>query len=149
MVEVWEPIPGFPGYQASCQGNIRGKRGTNLRPTMAYPAGHSHLTYKKVGLYVDGKRCWRLVHRLVLLAFHGEPPEDRPDGSHLNHDPHDNRIANLEWQSHLENCKERHTSEAEEARMDRDQDRAIRDEASGNFVDVYAGTALWWVGTPF
>lgn len=149
MPEVWKPIPGFPGYHASCQGNIRGLKGTNLRPTTGSPAGYPHITYKKVGLYVNKKRRWLLVHRAVLLAFYGEPPEGKPDGCHKNHDAHDNRAANLQWQSHLDNCAERTTTEAEERRMDRDQDRAICDEASGNFVDVHAGQTLWWVGTPF
>lgn len=49
------------------------------------------------------KQKW-LVHRLVMLAFvwHSEL-----EVNHINHNPSDNRLENLEYVSKLENLKKR------------------------------------------
>lgn len=47
-----------------------------------------------------------LVHRLVLLAFFGPCPPGM-ESRHLNDVPTDNRLANLAWGTHVENCKDR------------------------------------------
>ncbi|MFF3931357.1 HNH endonuclease [Streptomyces hirsutus] len=41
----------------------------------------------------------QLVHRLVMLAFVGEPPEGEALVIHLNKDNSDNRLTNLEYVS--------------------------------------------------
>ncbi|MFI5973959.1 HNH endonuclease [Streptomyces sp. NPDC051452] len=41
----------------------------------------------------------QLVHRLVMLAFVGEPPEGEELVLHLNKDNGDNRLVNLEYVS--------------------------------------------------
>ena len=50
------------------------------------------------------------VHRMVWESFNGEIPEGM-EINHINHDPHDNRLENLELTSHKENCtKARHNN---------------------------------------
>ena len=62
--------------------------------------------YRVVGLrWTNGRtkrRNW-LVHRLVALAFLGEPPSDRPYVNHKNFNTGDNRVENLEWVSPKQN----------------------------------------------
>jgi hypothetical protein len=48
-----------------------------------------------------------LVHRLVALGFHGEPPEDQPQVNHIDGDRQNNDPANLEWCSPGENAQRR------------------------------------------
>jgi hypothetical protein len=43
------------------------------------------------------------VHRLVALAFLGEPPSDRHEVAHNDGDPKNNHVSNLRWATHAEN----------------------------------------------
>lgn len=47
------------------------------------------------------------VHRLVLLAFAGVPPDGKGIACHHDDDGTNNRIDNLEWGSQSFNCKMR------------------------------------------
>jgi hypothetical protein len=53
-------------------------------------------------LYVNGKRRCQLVHRLVLLAFIGPPP-NKTETRHLNGNGQDNRLSNLCWGTKQQN----------------------------------------------
>lgn len=59
--------------------------------------------YHCVQLHANDRRWPVAIHRLVLLAFVGEPPEGA-EGSHLDGDKANNRLSNLRWESHRENC---------------------------------------------
>lgn len=37
------------------------------------------------------------VHQLICRAFHGLPPEGKPEVDHLDRDPSNNKEANLRW----------------------------------------------------
>lgn len=43
------------------------------------------------------------VHRIVCLAFHGEPPVPNMDVMHLDEDSHNNTPENLSWGTRKEN----------------------------------------------
>ncbi|WP_417315730.1 HNH endonuclease [Cycloclasticus pugetii] len=61
-----------------------------------------------VGVNVNGatERHRRTVHRLVLLAFRGEPNDPSNHGRHLNGNRLDNRIDNLAWGSPRDNASD-------------------------------------------
>lgn len=61
-------------------------------------SGHLH-----VSLYRNRARRQAMVHRLVLETFVGPCPEGL-QCAHLNGDPQDNRLENLQWVTVLENC---------------------------------------------
>jgi hypothetical protein len=66
--EIWKPIPGYPGYEASNMGRVKiGERIVNHRE--GKKGGW------KVRLWKDGKRREHTVGRVVLLAHIGYPPE--------------------------------------------------------------------------
>ncbi len=96
-LEQWRPIPGFVGkYEASNLGRIRSARGIlkqRLHITRRYPV---------VELSLPPGSREHLVHRLVLLAFRGEPPVGN-ECRHLNGNRTDNRLVNLAWGTHSEN----------------------------------------------
>ncbi len=60
--------------------------------------------YRRVNLYKDGAMKHHYVHRLVATAFIPNP-EGLPVVNHINADPSDNRVENLEWCSQLKNIK--------------------------------------------
>ena len=120
MSEEWKQIPGFGGhYEASTLGRVRVKdRVVTKRHRMGalieqfYPShllksycgdkwGHQYVT-----IGVDNKALKIGVHRMVLLAFVGEPPSGC-EGCHNNGDPSDNRPENLRWDTHFNNNQDR------------------------------------------
>ncbi len=93
--EIWKPIPGLAGYDASSLGRIRGI--TKILAPCNHTAGYLQVAVRKPG----GKGfVTRTVHRLVLAAFHGE---SRLHANHKNCDKHDNRIENLEYVTRSQN----------------------------------------------
>ena len=87
---------GYEGYFVNEHGFVYSmKRDGLLRPMQTF----DKLGYRSVQL--SGART-RMVHRLVALAFIGQPMR----GSEVNHKngiKFDNRPENLEWVSHKEN----------------------------------------------
>jgi len=124
----WAPITGFPGYEVSSEGRVRGPRG-ELSPWVVESSRDKLRTYLKVGLQRDGRRHRFFVHRLVAEAFCPRP-EDATDVCHRNHTSTDNRAENLEWKTHAENVKDTYGEDAVER-------RALFEESLG--VLSYAG----------
>jgi hypothetical protein len=118
VVTEWRTIPGFEAYEASFCGLIRPKvprykngRGAMLRPWIVTRHNRDSAY---VSLHVDGKRTKCLVHRLVALAWHGLPPEGKPDCAHIDHDSLNNKASNLRWMSHSDNIAENWEREVEQ-----------------------------------
>jgi len=101
--EVWKPIPGFPNYEASDQGQIRSidrvivicgiernLKGRILKPYM------THQGFYQVVLSLKGATTTRHVHRLVLSTFKEQTSPDKTFACHRK-GRHDNSIDNLYW----------------------------------------------------
>lgn len=109
MREQWRNIPGYPRiYQVSDRGRVRSKGrellAGNKFPWKVLDGTACRHGYRKV--YFSCKEFYaagQFVHRLVLLAFVGPPPTDRPLVNHKNGKKADNRVSNLEWCSAAEN----------------------------------------------
>lgn len=101
MSELWKPIPGYAGYEASTLGNIR----YVLRwksPRVLKPSPHSR-GYWKYGVSLSGKTVTRMGHRLVALAW-VENPCGMPEINHIDGVKTNNAPTNLEWTNHAENA---------------------------------------------
>lgn len=57
--------------------------------------GYLHITFSP--------RTKVRVHRLVCVAFHGEPQDGQTDCNHIDFDRTNNRADNLEWKTRKEN----------------------------------------------
>jgi hypothetical protein len=100
-METWKPIPGWPHYEASSQGQIRNnKTGRVLRQQPNSVSG-----YLYVSPWNLGKRKCIQVHRLICSAFHGEP-FDGAVCCHGNDNRQDNRASNLRWGTQADNCQD-------------------------------------------
>lgn len=104
----WRDIPGYPGYQASNEGSVRRIRacrnGWRPRELKGYV---NKLGYVALGIMIDGKRIAVHAHRLVALAFHGEPPTPEHEVAHGDGDGLNNRPDNLRWATRKENAADR------------------------------------------
>lgn len=111
--ETWKPIPSYEGiYMVSDfgrvmalpksisdpNGRIRKYNSLIMRQQSTNKYGH-----KKVGLYKEGKCKEFLVHRLVLLAFVGEPIDQKLECLHIDGNPENNFLENLRWGTSKEN----------------------------------------------
>ena len=81
-------IPGYPGYQATNDGEIIKLR--NGRPKRQRKT-------KTGAMRVDIGKSSRMVHDLVARAFHGHPLVPGYRVIHASGDPSDNRESNLLW----------------------------------------------------
>ena len=102
--EIYMPIeeykdskyPGGAKYFVSNLGNIKNYKGEVMK------SSNDGRGYMKIDLHKDGKRKTHKVHRLVLSTFKANP-RNCSDVNHINEDPSDNRLNNLEWMTHKEN----------------------------------------------
>jgi hypothetical protein len=112
--EAWLPVPGYEGvYEVSDLGRVRSVdrtvtgragsprplRGKILRPYMSRG-------YEIIQLARFGRREYRPVHRLVLLAYVGPPPLGH-EACHGDGDRVNNRLANLRWGTKSENMQDK------------------------------------------
>lgn len=113
-VEEWRAVVGFEGrYEVSSLGRVRSldqfvrlvtRRGVETRrfsPGKLLKPGPSRSGHVSVAV---GKGHSVGVHRLVCEAFHGPCPENN-ECLHRNHNPADNRAANLKWGTRSQNLK--------------------------------------------
>lgn len=114
MTEEWRAVVGFEGlYEVSDMGRVRGvdrivgarsgstrrQSGRVLRP------GRTSAGHLMVGLCRSGRGTSYTVHRLVLIAFVGPPPQGyeccHRDGVHTN-----NALENLYWGTPSDNVRD-------------------------------------------
>ncbi len=101
----WKPIPGWPIYEASDDGKIRSidrttSAGNPLRGCVLSQQRRTTDGIMIVGLYnrERKKQMTLMVHRLVALAFLGEPgPQDVV--VHLDGNARNNCVSNLRYVS--------------------------------------------------
>lgn len=103
--EEWVAVPGHEGlYEVSNQGRVRSvpRVSVHRNGRRRLVAGQV-LRQVPVGKYLkvqiptaSGKRVTYWVHRLVLLAFRGQPPEGM-QGCHGDGNGRNNRLTNLRW----------------------------------------------------
>lgn len=89
-IEKWKPINGFESlYLVSDHGNVF----SLIKKAVLKPKAK---TYCEVCLCKDGKKYYRLIHRLVATAFL-ENPNGYPCINHKDENKHNNYYKNLEW----------------------------------------------------
>lgn len=116
-MEQWKKIDGYEYYFVSNLGNVKSESRfiTKKDGTKQFVKGvlmkkfKTNCNYFVVGLVdLNGYQKRHLVHRLVLIAFHGLH-ESKNQVNHINGDKSDNRLENLEWVNCSENQKHAHS----------------------------------------
>ena len=103
MTEQWRPVPGYPHYSVSNTGIVRSLRSGREMKQASRGASSPRVPYLRVHLRAPGRKWSADVHRLVLLAFVGEPPAGKRYACHIDGDPLHNDLSNLYWGSQKDN----------------------------------------------
>jgi hypothetical protein len=99
-MEEFRDIPGFSGLKATSFGRIIGKKGEEIGSKKnkyviisgrSLPQGYSTLSRGN----------------LILRAFVGEPPADKPEVDHIDRNKHNDRPENLRWADRYEQMQNR------------------------------------------
>jgi len=113
--EIWKDILGYEGlYQISNLGRVKSLRRshyyskgiggirTNKERILGGSIGGRGVLYKRVNLRKDEINRILHVHRLVLMHF-DRMPKIGEECNHIDFNPLNNRIDNLEWLTHSKN----------------------------------------------
>lgn len=110
MSERWRTAVGYEGYyEVSDQGRVRSiprKSSTNRKIGGNVLETSNFRGYRKMLANNGSKRrkCV-FVHHLIANTFIGPRPTSNHQINHINGIKHDNRVANLEWVTPLENIR--------------------------------------------
>ena len=101
-MEIWKDIEQYPGYQVSNLGQIKSfkqsKEGRILKPKVN--GGYMGIDFRK-----DGKTYYGLVHRIVLSTFSPIEEWETLTVNHIDGNPSNNKLENLEWMTQSENSR--------------------------------------------
>lgn len=108
-MEEWKDIKGYEGlYQVSNYGNVRSLDRT-IYTILGYKQFYKGKALKKTEdkngyLFValGSKAPNKKVHRLVAETFIPNP-ENKPEVDHIDGNPQNNNLKNLQWANHKEN----------------------------------------------
>lgn len=114
MTEIWKDVVGYEGiYEVSNKGRVRTHKNKTTFSKLHGVRRWKQRVLKdktpngrdvRVTLWKKGKPKDFLVHRLVAYAF--IPTIDGKDCiNHIDGNPKNNKVENLEWCNHLENNK--------------------------------------------
>lgn len=111
--ELWNDIPGYEGiYQVSNMGRVKSldrvvyTRGCIPCKWLKGQIMKSFLMdgYERICLSKQGTQRKFWVHRLVAMAFIPNP-ENLPEINHIDENPTNNNVWNLEWSDRLHNIR--------------------------------------------
>lgn len=133
-------IEGYPGYYATTDGRIWGKaKGGFLKQSDV-------CGYKRVSLSCNGKVSNVLVHRLIAAAFIPNP-YNKPEVNHLDENPQNNCVSNLEWATRKENVNYG-TRNSRQANTQRNRDDCskpvVQMDTTGKMIAIYPSSKEAW-----
>lgn len=100
----WRIIPGYEDYKVSNTGDVwHIKTG---KPTKSWEHDCGYLCVDLAD--INGNKKHKRIHRLVMLAFVGEPPKGQNDVNHKDGNKKNNNLDNLEYCSRSYNLRHRY-----------------------------------------
>ena len=125
----------FDDYWVSSFGRVYNSDTKRFLPSEG--KGYIRDGYRQIALSKQGEKQINIkVHRLVAYAF-----LDNPNGyteiNHLNEAKDDNRVVNLEWMSHLDNC--RYGTRTQRS-AEKQSKQVFQYDLNGNLIRIWQST---------
>lgn len=102
-------VVGFSDYAVGSDGSVWSSKRCRQWRRMRLVVDRLH-PYPVVSLYGDGVKKQFPVHTIVLTAFCGPRPHGMECCHGPNHDPEDNRLSNLRWDTRKANSDDKVTA---------------------------------------
>jgi hypothetical protein len=137
MNEIWKDIVGYEGrYQVSNLGNVRSLNWRNKGIVKPVALKSQNRGYLHVLLY-EGKKCQSfLVHRLVASVFI-PCPDETMTVNHIDENPSNNRVDNLEWCSLEENINKFQSNHPEKVGRPKNLTPVIQLDMKGGVIRIW------------
>lgn len=152
--EIWKPVVGYDGlYVVSSVGRVRSLERVIMKSngcrmtvkTIILKPSSDHHGYLFVYICGKDKPKRKYIHVLVAKAFIPNY-DNKPCVDHINGDPRDNRVENLRWCTHKENCNfdlaRKRKSIAHTGKFGRDSSRyktVLQYKKDGTFIRSFCG----------
>lgn len=141
--ENWLAIPGYEDlYEVSDQGRIRSKnrevwngKAFYVKKGRVLRKSKTTTGYWKVELYKDGKKKSLKVHRLVATSFI-DNPLSKPNINHIDGNPLNNHVSNLEWCTQLENVIHGYETGLNPSNFHKNKDKILNEYISNPNVGI-------------
>lgn len=132
-IEIWKDVRDFEGiYQVSNLGRIKSLNYRNTgKPGIITPMHRNCDKYLRISLSKKGKKEYRYLHRIVAEAFIPNP-YNFPEVNHLDTNPRNCRLDNLEW------CTRQHNINYYKTRLNRSKKVDVYDATTGTLISSHA-----------
>lgn len=136
-VEEWRDVVGYEGlYKISNKGRVKSYQGRYKQPKVLKTT-MTTTGYKKIELTKNKRRKAFKVHRLVAKAFLSNK-ENKPYVNHIDNNPLNNNVTNLEWCTQKENMIHSSIYGNHKSFAWENKDRVIADYRSGKSIRYLA-----------
>ena len=150
--ELWKSVGMFRGidfssYESSTFGNVRSidrdvkykdGRIRKYKGTVLSKYKNRYTGYMQVILCNKGKPYTIPVHELIMNAHNPNPnPEIYTDINHIDEDKTNNRLSNLEWTTHKENCNHGTAIKRHAQSIRNNFVPIVQLDFKGNIINVY------------
>lgn len=98
-MEIWKEYPSNTDYLVSSNGLVKHKVNNKIRKFRKNLKG-----YLRLNMQMNGKHTTCLVHRMVAES-HIERVPGKDQVNHIDNNPENNSVSNLEWCTHTENMQ--------------------------------------------
>ena len=104
--EIWKPISGYEGlYEVSNLGRVKSLSRFQSTTERILKGEYDNRGYYRVRLSKENITKKFQIHRLVASVFIKNPSFVRLQINHIDGNPSNNNVSNLEWCTHSENMK--------------------------------------------
>lgn len=147
-IKTWRPIPGYEEfYEVSDDGDVRSisllsRHGyvLNRKKPRLLKWEISRDGYARVCLCRLKSKKHFFIHRLVAFAFIPNP-NDLPQINHIDENPLNNNIQNLEWCTGKQNCNHGHHRKRISERQLRNHCKSrpvAKVDSNGQIIEIYS-----------
>lgn len=123
--EIWKPVIGYEGlYEVSNLGRVKSLPRKTVVKSHIIKVEISWNGRPRVHLSKNGKAKHETLYRLIAMAFIPNP-ENKPEVNHIDGNPLNNNVSNLEWATKSENCWHRNNVLGVRTGFSKDADKPV------------------------